>query len=229
MNNCSNYKANTSSLGFDVSYRPRFPVIGRGGVNLQDKWKDAAEAYFGLACAEMPNWLTFLGPNWPIAQGSIMGALDANGDYAISILKTLQKEQIKSFSPKQEASDQYNEHTQTWSQLVVWGKGCRTWYKDNDTGRLRGVYAGSSMHYREMISRVRWEDMEIDYLNKHNKFAFMGIGRHMSQSEEGRNLGLSPSPYYRAERIDPRMLDLKKGKPDDKSNTEGGTSKPPTV
>lgn len=51
-------------LGFDVSHRPRFPVVGRGGKNLQDKWKDASEAYFGLACADMPNWLTFIGPNW---------------------------------------------------------------------------------------------------------------------------------------------------------------------
>ncbi|TVY26051.1 FAD-binding monooxygenase [Lachnellula hyalina] len=54
----------TGPLGFDTTYRPRFPVVGRGGVNLQDKWKYAAEAYFGLACADMPNWLTFIGPNW---------------------------------------------------------------------------------------------------------------------------------------------------------------------
>jgi cation diffusion facilitator CzcD-associated flavoprotein CzcO len=52
------------ATGFDTSWRPRFPVIGRNGTNLQDKWKDAAEAYFGLACPEMPNWITFLGPNW---------------------------------------------------------------------------------------------------------------------------------------------------------------------
>lgn len=52
------------ATGFDVSWVPRFPVVGRGGVDLRDKWKDAAESYFGLACPDMPNWLTFLGPNW---------------------------------------------------------------------------------------------------------------------------------------------------------------------
>src|ERR1700761_6215123 len=54
------------ATGFDVSHRPRFPIVGRNGVNLQDKWADAAEGYFGCACPDMPNWITFIGPNWPV-------------------------------------------------------------------------------------------------------------------------------------------------------------------
>lgn len=50
--------------GFDVSFRPRFPVIGRNGVDLREKWKVAAEGYLGVSCADMPNWVCFLGPNW---------------------------------------------------------------------------------------------------------------------------------------------------------------------
>ena len=69
------------ATGFDVSHRPRFPIVGRNGINLQDKWKDAAEGYFGVCCPDMPNWCTFIGPNWPVAQGSIMGALDEPGGY----------------------------------------------------------------------------------------------------------------------------------------------------
>jgi hypothetical protein len=84
------YEKINSFIGFDVSFKPRFPVIGKNGVsslswiyiearvltahlqvNLQDKWANFAEAYFGLACADMPNWITFLGPNWPVAAGSM--------------------------------------------------------------------------------------------------------------------------------------------------------------
>jgi len=194
------------ATGFDVGFKPRFPVVGKNGVDLQDKWSEFAEAYFGLACVDMPNWITFLGPNWPIAAGSIMGALDANGDYAIQCIKKVQNENLKSFSPKKEVTDKYNEHTQTWAKEVVWGQGCRTWYKDNETGRLRAVYAGSSRHYRSMISLVRWEDMDLEYMNEHNKFAFMGIGRHMCQTEEGLESGVDPSPYCDINRVDPRML-----------------------
>jgi hypothetical protein len=136
-----------------------------------------------------------------------MGALDANGDYAIQCIKKLQNELLKSFCPKQEASDAYNEHTQTWAREVVWGKGCRTWYKDNNTGRLRAVYAGSSTHYQTLIGQVRWEDMDLEYQNKYNKYAFMGIGRHMCQTKEGIEKGVNPSPYCDIKRVDPRMRD----------------------
>lgn len=197
------------ALGFDVSFRPHFPIVGKNNINLQDQWKDAAEAYFGVACASMPNWTCLIGPNWPVAQGSIMGALDASGDFAIQCIKKVQNENLHSFCPKQEASDEYNEHTQTWALKTVWGKGCRTWYYDIETGRNRAVYAGSSRHYREMLKAVRWEDFDLDY-GRGNRYAFMGIGRHLSQTEKGREMGLELSDYCKVERVDPRMLDLSK-------------------
>ncbi|KAH7002678.1 hypothetical protein B0J12DRAFT_587620, partial [Macrophomina phaseolina] len=54
------------ATGFDTTWRPSFLVIGRNGISLADKWKTAPEAYFGLACPDMPNWLTFIGPNWQV-------------------------------------------------------------------------------------------------------------------------------------------------------------------
>lgn len=35
------------ATGFDVSYRPRFPIVGRDGVDLADKWKICPESYLG--------------------------------------------------------------------------------------------------------------------------------------------------------------------------------------
>lgn len=52
------------ATGFDASWKPTFPVVGRNGVSLHEKWKDTPEAYLGLACPDMPNWLMFIGPNW---------------------------------------------------------------------------------------------------------------------------------------------------------------------
>jgi hypothetical protein len=36
------------ATGFDVSYRPRFPLVGQGEVDLRDKWKVCPEGYLGL-------------------------------------------------------------------------------------------------------------------------------------------------------------------------------------
>lgn len=57
------------ATGFDVSYKPRFPLIGQNGVDLREKWKECPESYLGLAVPDMPNFLTFIGPTWPVENG----------------------------------------------------------------------------------------------------------------------------------------------------------------
>lgn len=44
------------ATGFDVSFCPRFPIIGRKG-NLQDIWrKQVPQAYMSCAVPDMPNY-----------------------------------------------------------------------------------------------------------------------------------------------------------------------------
>jgi cation diffusion facilitator CzcD-associated flavoprotein CzcO len=63
------------ATGFDTSFRPRFPIIGPAGNNLQDEWKDEPKSYFGIAAAGIPNYLTFLGPNSPVGNGPVLIAI----------------------------------------------------------------------------------------------------------------------------------------------------------
>lgn len=52
------------ATGFDVSYKPRFPIVGKGGVDLKDKWGVCPEGYLGLGIPDMPNFITYIGPTW---------------------------------------------------------------------------------------------------------------------------------------------------------------------
>lgn len=63
------------ATGFDTSFRPRFPIIGPNGNNLQDDWKDEPQSYLGVAAAGIPNYFTFLGPNSPIGNGPVLSAI----------------------------------------------------------------------------------------------------------------------------------------------------------
>lgn len=63
------------ATGFDVSFRPRFPIIGFDGRNLQDEWKDEPQSYFGIAAAGFPNYLTLIGPNTPVGNGPVLSAV----------------------------------------------------------------------------------------------------------------------------------------------------------
>ncbi|KAF2123552.1 FAD/NAD(P)-binding domain-containing protein [Dothidotthia symphoricarpi CBS 119687] len=190
------------ATGFDVSYRPRFPVIGKNGVDLHDKWKTEPLSYLGLGCPDMPNMIMFVGPTWPVENGSVTGPLLSVAEYALQVIKKMQRDHIKSWVPRQDITDRYNEHAQEWIKHTVWKSDCRAWYRDNDTGRVNAIWPGSSNHYAEIIATPRYEDFEIEYQHK-NPWAHIGMGSSM------RNINFpnsDVSPYLQVENIDPKWL-----------------------
>lgn len=180
------------ATGFDVSYVPKYRMVGRNGVSLQDKWDTVPEGYSGLAVPDMPNYFLFQGPAFPIANGSVMGPIQAVGAYIVQIIQKMQREKIHSVEPKQSVTDEFNHHVQTWIQGTCWvEKSCRSWYKHPKTGRVNAIWPGSSLHFCEMIQTPRYEDYNIKYQEKSNMFAFMGLGFTQNQVSEAGDL----SPY----------------------------------
>lgn len=53
------YKADViiCATGFNVSFKPHFPVIGRDNVSLGEAWKDDPAAYLALAASGFPNFM----------------------------------------------------------------------------------------------------------------------------------------------------------------------------
>lgn len=43
------------ATGFDISFCPRYPVVGQKGIQLGDQWKVKPEAYMSLAAPNFPN------------------------------------------------------------------------------------------------------------------------------------------------------------------------------
>ena len=188
------------ATGFDVSYRPRFPIIGKNGVDLADKWKVCPEGYMGLSVPDFPNFMFFIGPNWPVENGSVMGPLYQVSIYALQIIKKLQTEYVKSLTPRQDVTDDFNEHCQEWVRHTVWVEECRSWYKNNETGRVNAVWPGSSLHYMKAIEQPRYEDYEIEYIGpaRKNRWAFLGMGTVRELVEQK-----DVSPYLTIENLDP--------------------------
>lgn len=191
------------ATGFDVSYRPRFPIRGKNGVDLAAKWSVCPEAYLGLAVPDMPNFLTFVGPNWPVENGSVMGPLYSVSMYAVQMIQKLQYELVASLTPRQDVTNEFNEHCQEWVRHTVWAENCRSWYKNNETGRVNAVWPGCSLHYIEMVGKPRFEDYEIEYFGaaKKNRWAFMGMGFARALVESG-----DMSPYLNEDKLDPEWL-----------------------
>jgi cation diffusion facilitator CzcD-associated flavoprotein CzcO len=46
------------ATGFDVSWRPQYPTIGRNDVSLSEYWKDIPQTYLSLTVANFPNYIS---------------------------------------------------------------------------------------------------------------------------------------------------------------------------
>lgn len=91
-----------------------------------------------------------------------------------------QTENIRSFSPKKEAVDDFVEHVDKYMQCTVWTEDCRSWYKNGTKeGRVMALWPGSSLHFMEVMEYPRHDDFDVRYNG--NRFSWMGSG--YSQTE----------------------------------------------
>tara|TARA_R110002003_G_scaffold351_17_gene19026 strand:+ start:15136 stop:16206 length:1071 start_codon:yes stop_codon:yes gene_type:complete len=168
------------ATGFNTSFKPRFPVVNAQGDNLQDIWGKEPRSYFGLAAADFPNYLIFLGPNCPIGNGPVLSAIECQADYMCKLIDRFQTHNISTFAPKTEAVDDFLAFKDDYMKRTVWHDPCRSWYKSlGPDGPVTALWPGSTLHYIEALMELRLEDWEVKYSG--NRFAWLGNG--YSQTE----------------------------------------------
>ncbi|KIA75798.1 hypothetical protein HK57_00412 [Aspergillus ustus] len=183
------YDVIVCATGFDTSFRPAFPLIGRGGVDLAKKWDvEQPKAYFGFLVPDMPNYFCFIGPNSPISNGSLVLGIQATAIYVYKWLEKIQTEMVRSFEVRDDANEEYNQHIQKYLERTVWTRGCRSWYKRGTVvGPVVAIYGGTSFHFMEAIKNPRWEDFHIERVKeaKRNRFAYLGDGFSKREAKGG--------------------------------------------
>ncbi|KAF9886633.1 hypothetical protein FE257_011273 [Aspergillus nanangensis] len=164
------------ATGFDVSHCPRYPIIGRDGCSLADKWADEPESYLSVACPGLPNYFIFTGPNAVVGHGSLMEALSWVAEYMVKWIRKIASEEIKSIAPRQEVVDEFTAYGDEIHRTLVWTGACRSWYKKGRVdGRVTATFAGSALLFKRMVENIRGEDFDIRYLGP-NRFRFLGDG-----------------------------------------------------
>ncbi|KAK5049450.1 hypothetical protein LTR84_004379 [Exophiala bonariae] len=98
------------ATGFNVSWKPRFPIIGRGGVDMRDQWTSRPTAYLSLAVPNFPNYILYMGPNGPLSHGSALPSIEHITRYVIKLLYKMQIEGYKAVVPSQQALDDFIQH-----------------------------------------------------------------------------------------------------------------------
>jgi len=167
------------ATGFDTTFKPHFDITGRNGVSLADTRVPHPKTYLSIASRGFPNWFEVLGPNSGVGSGSLLIIIEREIDYAVKVVKKLQKERYKSIEVKQEAVDDFDEYVDSYFRRTVYSQNCRSWYKmGSKDGRVAALWPGSCLHALHALDEPRWEDYEFEPLDVgvKNRFYYLGNG-----------------------------------------------------
>ncbi|KAJ9644328.1 hypothetical protein H2204_001680 [Knufia peltigerae] len=184
------------ATGFDTSFTPHFKLIGRNGADIKEQFGDFPIGYLGVTVRNFPNFFLLIGPNGPASHSSILPILEWYTRYAFQMIEKFQRENIKSFEPKEKAiKDLYN-HTHELMKRLVWSSPCRSWFKNGKIhGPVTAIYPGSRLHFFELLKEVRWEDYDLTY-KTNNTFQFLGNGYTQTEvSEDGDPVWYFDDPF----------------------------------
>ena len=166
------------ATGFDVSHVPHYPVTGRDGMTLAEKWRDEPESYLSVACPSFPNYFIFTGPNATVGHGSLITSMTWTADYILRWTRKIAREDIHSVAPRQDVTDEFVRYGDEIHKGLAWSGGCKSWYKNHRVnGRVTANWPGSALLYREVItSELRGEDFEIRYRSPNRWKGVLGNG-----------------------------------------------------
>ncbi|EXJ70138.1 uncharacterized protein A1O5_07211 [Cladophialophora psammophila CBS 110553] len=173
------------ATGFDLSCVPRFPVIGRNQVNLQDSWRSNPESYLSVTTADMPNYFTILGPASPLGHGSLVPSIEFVTSYICDLVRKLQTQNYSSVCPKSHIPRAFQKQSLAWLARTVWASNCASTFKNGTVdGKLVSLHPGSRLHMFELLSTPRYEDFDWTSLSPDPDLAFVWLGNGFTIDED---------------------------------------------
>jgi len=134
-----------------------FPVSGRNGVDLNEHWKDGAEAYLGTTVAGFPNFFILCGPNTGLGHSSLVLMIEAQVKHTVGAIRAMLKRGARWIEVSKDVERRYNERLQARLQRSVWTSGCASWYRARN-GKITTLWPHFTFVFRLMTRRVREAD-----------------------------------------------------------------------
>lgn len=127
-------------------------VSGRGGRDLQEAWRDGAQAYLGISVSGFPNFFVIYGPNTNLGGNSIIYMLESQIGYVLGAVKALEAQRLAWLDVRPDVQDRFNSWVQSASHTSVWETGCHNWYT-TASGRNTNNWPDHTFMYRYRARR----------------------------------------------------------------------------
>lgn len=128
-----------------------FGITGRGGRDLNEAWRDGAEAYLGATVSGFPNLFLLVGPNTGLGHTSMVVMIEAQIAYALSAIQTMRARRLDLVDVRPEVQARYNQEIRRRLETTVWASGCKSWYQTR-SGKNTTLWPGLTV---EFVRRTR--------------------------------------------------------------------------
>jgi cation diffusion facilitator CzcD-associated flavoprotein CzcO len=144
------------STGYDATDGViSYPVIGKGGVSVQDQWREYPRAYLGTTLPGFPNFFVVTGPNTGIGHTSAIFVIEAQMEYIRRAISAVQARQGRAIEVKAEAENDYTTMIHREMKQTVWQSGgCHSWYQSK-SGHVIAMFPGFSFTFWQMAKAFK--------------------------------------------------------------------------
>lgn len=123
-------------------------VVGRGGLEINEAWRERMSAHWGVTVSGFPNLFLLLGPNTGLGHNSVVLMIEAQVRYVMSCLKVMKRKKRRVMEVRPEAQKEFVAEVQRRLKGTVWQSGgCKSWYQDARTGENPTIWPGSVLEY----------------------------------------------------------------------------------
>ncbi len=122
-------------------------IVGRGGLTIQEAWKDGMTAHLGTTVAGFPNLFMLMGPNSGGGAQSILFVIEAQLRYIVECLKLMRSTRSSRMEIRGDVQERFNARLHEKLSRSVWNTGgCHSWFLDAK-GVNRQSWPGTGTSY----------------------------------------------------------------------------------
>lgn len=144
------------STGYDATDGViSYPVVGKGGVSVQEAWRAYPRAYLGTTLPGFPNFFVVTGPNTGIGHTSAIFVIEAQMEYIRRAIAAVQARKGRTIEVKADAEADYTAMIHREMKQTVWqAGGCHSWYQSK-SGHVIAMFPGFSFTFRQMAKAFK--------------------------------------------------------------------------
>ncbi|MCP5500613.1 MAG: NAD(P)/FAD-dependent oxidoreductase [Leptospiraceae bacterium] len=143
-----------------------YKILGKGQKDLNEAWKNGAEAYLGTTISGFPNFFMIVGPNTGLGHSSMIFMIESQVQYALQAIMSSRKNSWKFIDVRQEIQDNYNRKLQLKLDKTIWASDCVSWYRTRN-GKNTTLWPGFTFDFR--LKTLLFNPQEYEIMGEEGK------------------------------------------------------------